>query len=73
MSYSYSAGIYEQTSSGWGLVTWSRHRSEAAARAAARRYLARLQAPTGGAYSWSAWWRRGDEPAVEVSRRPDLA
>lgn len=68
--YGYDAGIYEQSDSGWRLVRWSRHQTQAAAERAARGYVRRLWAnsgPTGGAYSWSAWWRSGDSPAVEVT------
>lgn len=66
MTMAFSAGIYEQTDSGWGLVEWSRHSRADLAQKAARQYAARRQAPTGGAYSWSAWWRDGDGKAVEV-------
>ena len=65
----YSAGIYTQdgsAASGWCLVRWSRHRTAEAARRAARRYARGRTTATGGAYSWSAWWRDGDRPEVEV-------
>lgn len=65
-AHRYSAGIYEQSESGWRLVEWSRHSRADLAQTAARRYAACRQAPTGGVYSWSAWWRDGDVIEVEV-------
>ncbi len=71
--YGYDAGIYEQSDSGWRLVRWSRHQTQAAAERAARSYARSLWAnsgPTGGAYSWSAWWRPVDGRETEVTRIP---
>lgn len=52
----YAAGVYEQTDAGWGLVTWSTHSRADLAQAAARRYARGKAPPTGGAYTWSAWY-----------------
>lgn len=65
----FSAGVYEQTGTGWGLVTWSHHSTRALAEKAARSYAKRLSANganTGGAYSWSAWHRGDGGQAIEV-------
>lgn len=53
----YESGIWEQDR---GLVVWSKHRTQAAAEKAARRYARERQEhgpATGGALSWSGGWR----------------
>jgi hypothetical protein len=69
----FTAGWYEQDGDepdGWRRITLSRHSRRNLAERAARSYLRRLQSPTGGAYSWSAWWREGDGPEHEITRYP---
>lgn len=67
MSLRYAAGIYEQSERGWSRVEWSTHSSPDLAAAAARRYQRGRTAPTGGAYTWSAWWEdRETGRVVEV-------
>jgi len=77
--YTYLAGIYEQCMhepcygdecvGAWRLVVRSRHTRRDLAERAARRYQRERQQSTGGAYSWSAWYRPIDAPpaaAVEI-------
>ena len=65
----YSAGVWEQGRSLDGFCEWSRHRTEAAAQNAARKYARRhrAQVPTGGALSWSGGWREDDGPVEWVN------
>ena len=55
------AGVWEQNDDPEReLCTWSRHATEKAAKAAARRYARRMRSEgptTGGAHSWSGGWR----------------
>ena len=70
----YTAGIYEQCShvsvcgctDGWQRRAWSHHATQDLAERAARRYARSLSSPTGGMYSWSAWWRGPDEVEHEI-------
>lgn len=65
----WSAGIYEQSESGWKLVEWSRHSRRELALAAAKKYARQEQSATGGLLSWSAWYRQSDHPETEVNSR----
>lgn len=66
MERAYAAGVWGQEQEaidGGGLVVWSRHRSQALAVRAARKYARQQQrdgASAGGALSWSGGWRDAD-------------
>lgn len=51
--FPYRAGVWEQSI---GLLVWSRHRTQDAARGRAIRYARKQTAPTGGTLSWSGGW-----------------
>ena len=56
IAYGFEAGVVD----GHNVVAWSAHKTAAAARAAAARYSRRCQASgpqTGGAGTWSGFWR----------------
>lgn len=61
--YPFAAGVWgqqEEREDGVGLIVWSRHRTEAAARRAAIGYARRKGPSAGGALSWAGGHRGPD-------------
>lgn len=70
--FDFEAGIWDPDAP---RAVWSRHRTEAAAKKAARSYMLRRWkngGSTGGRYSWSGWWARVDGPQVWVKHVQDI-